>query len=1228
MKLLKRVLAAFLCVAMLISNEGIISLAQEINTEEGIVIEKTVEDIDSTEEANLTKDADNGENSDVIEGEDNEAEFQAPLLDYLVVGSDYIETPDTQYVLIGLNDDSIIIDSAILHYTNNSNNTQYQVAADTISGDSLLFTMNFDNEDYTGEYSVSSMEYMVGGQIYTIDLEAIGIEARFGVNVEVDANPDGIIVDEEKVGLSDADITITDSKGDRVSEEDFSEVISDNTTNAVGRGANGNIVVVLDPGHGGSDGGASRTFDGVTYIERDINLKIAQYCKTELEQYQGVSVYMTRTSNSTEMDRATRASYANSVGADILVSIHINSTDAQVGTASGSLVYVPNSNYNTTVANEARNVADAILKRLETLGLTNRGTLTRNSSDTRYPDGSLADYYGINYYCKQYGFPGIIVEHAFVNNPSDAKKYFGSEASLKALGVADATGIAEAYGLSKEKEYKNGDAKVMAVPESDGDTYIFRASGIPKVHGMFFAVWNSNSTKVNWYWAIKGVDDAWYTNFKVSDFGLLGTYNIDAYAVRSNGTYYQVGTTAIKISGATTGKITTSNVNASAGTFDITISGITSPAGISKVEIPVWSEQDQSDMHWYTATKQSNGNYTVKVDIANHKYNYGIFAMVVYVTDGRGIRVSTGSKCFNFEIPKAKVYAQDADGQKTFYLIAENVPYARKVKSVRFGVWNSGLDDLHWYGASKDSYGRWVALMPVGAYKKSGTYCTDVYIDLDDGRSYKVGSTTFKVDKPTAKSITASNQNNSAGTFDVTIKGISSKSGVSEVKVPVWSMQDQSDIYWYTATKQSNGDYTVKVDIANHKYNYGVFAMVAYVVGKNGVQSDPISKCINFEQPTTIVSAFDTQSQSGQEFILIAENTPYGKKVTGVRFGVWQTGLSDLKWFSAFKDDLGRWLAPLSVSSYNKTGAFYTDCYLYFADGTSKKVGSTTFSVKSISGKSINFKNVNESEGTFTVEVTGVTAPSGVKEVKIPVWCGDQSNIIWYTAKKIKEGTYSVDVAVANHGNAMGTYQIHVYVYANNGLSANIGQTWIDMSNVTNALYGIMGTSSVTVERMAAYYKSKATYPEFYANSDAPTIEDFCRIYLEECGYEGVKAEVAFCQTMKETGYLKFLGTVKIEQYNFAGIGATDSGGTPATFQNVRTGVRAQVQHLKGYASTADLNNPCVDPRFQYLSGRRGCAPYVEWLGQGENPYGYGWATDPNYGYSMRNSYIALLLSF
>ncbi len=114
---------------------------------------------------------------------------------------------------------------------------------------------------------------------------------------------------------------------------------------------------------------------------------------------------------------------------------------------------------------------------------------------------------------------------------------------------------------------------------------------------------------------------------------------------------------------------------------------------------------------------------------------------------------------------------------------------------------------------------------------------------------------------------------------------------------------------------------------------------------------------------------------------------------------------------------------------------------------------------------------------------------------------------------------------------------------------------------------------------------------------------------------EGVRPEVAFVQTMKETGWLQFGGDASIEQFNFAGLGTTGDGVPGNSYPDVRTGIRAQIQHLKAYATTEALNRVCVDDRYEYVL--RGCAPYVEWLGQKENPQGTGWATAENYGYSI-----------
>lgn len=165
--------------------------------------------------------------------------------------------------------------------------------------------------------------------------------------------------------------------------------------------------------------------------------------------------------------------------------------------------------------------------------------------------------------------------------------------------------------------------------------------------------------------------------------------------------------------------------------------------------------------------------------------------------------------------------------------------------------------------------------------------------------------------------------------------------------------------------------------------------------------------------------------------------------------------------------------------------------------------------------------------------------------------------------------------------------------------------------------YPIMGISDVSVQEMIDYFNSSGEeYPaEELSDGGADSIETFCQLYYDEATAEGVRPEVAFAQTMKETGFLQYGGDASIEQYNFAGLGTTGNGVPGNSYPDVQTGIRAQIQHLKAYATTDSLNQECVDDRYAYV--KKGSAPYVQWLGQQENPEGLGWATGDNYGYDI-----------
>ncbi len=133
----------------------------------------------------------------------------------------------------------------------------------------------------------------------------------------------------------------------------------------------------------------------------------------------------------------------------------------------------------------------------------------------------------------------------------------------------------------------------------------------------------------------------------------------------------------------------------------------------------------------------------------------------------------------------------------------------------------------------------------------------------------------------------------------------------------------------------------------------------------------------------------------------------------------------------------------------------------------------------------------------------------------------------------------------------------------------------------------IMGRSVCTREQMERFLLKN--------NPKAKAYVYLIPIFLEEGQAEGVRGDLAFAQSLKETGFFKFGNDVHPGQNNFAGLGAVGGHACGCSFKTAREGVRAQIQHLKAYGSTRALNFPCVDPRFNMP--KRRCAVCFEDLG-------------------------------
>lgn len=876
----------------------------------------------------------------------------------LSVGSGTLSAGDSQKVTIGL-DSSIQADEALLEVYNETIDYRSVYYATANEAGQLEFDFEIPEE---GTYSITGLKLVDDGNTYEYSLSDLGLTQEFCASGDTD---DDTYDDDENVYK-----------------------------------AGSGLVVVIDAGHGGYDGGAESTFNGVTYSEKYMNLKIAQACRDELQKYYGVTVYMTR-DDDTFVKLGDRTAYAKSVGADVFVSIHNNSSES--GAANGATVFYPNSNYNASIGSTGEGLAQSILNNLTQFGLKNNGVQIRNSeSGDTYADGSLCDYYSVIRGSKKHGFPGLIVEHAFLSNQSDAEKYLNSDAKLTALGVADAKGIAAYYGLSV------GTGQLER--QGNGDWYMMHNGQI-----------DTNYNSLAYY------QGYWY----VVSNGVLNRNFTGLYKYQGNWYYVKNGTV---------------------------------------------------DFHYTGLAKNSAGWFYVDDGKINWNYN----------------GLAKGNAGW-------------------FYVRSGKVDFSKNGLVYNAGNWfyiQNGY--LNWNTTTLVKYnGRWYGVH-------------NGYVDWNYSGILRLGGSYYYVSNGILNWNYTGLAKNKTGWFYVKNGKVDfSKTGLV-YNAGNWFYVQNGFLNWKTNTLAQNGGVWYGVHNGYVDWSYsGIMRLGgSYYYVSNGI--------LNWKYTGL------AKNETGWFYV---KNGKVDFSKTGL---VYNAG----NWFWITKGFL----------NWNSNGVVpYANDWFCIRNG-----------------------RIDWSYTGLAVGITGT----------------------WYIKNGIVDFSYN-GPAVLN-GDEYIVYGGHASV---KGTS-------------------IMGTSSTSVEQMVKYYNAHAAYPAFYAGTDAPTIEAFCQIYMEECAAEGVKAEVAFCQAMNETGFLKFGGQVSITQYNFAGMGATDDGAAGASFPNVRTGVRAQVQHLKGYASTDALNNACVDPRFAYLSKSRGCAPIVEWLGINENPAKKGWATSVNYGYNLRNLYMNKLAQY
>lgn len=385
----------------------------------------------------LTIDSDAAEVEEIIQNDS--------LINYITIDSSRVELDEDQIVVVGVGADDKKLNDATLCYMNESTGDYYCTDCIDKSDDGYKFKFNF-NGCKNGVYRLTNVHYNLDDNEYNVDLLETGFDIIWGVGIDVITTPDAVATDE--VREEDENIfSVVTKDGEEIKSNSLTEVIKKADNNkevsfsSDKKSANGTKVVVLDPGHGGTETGAC--WGGLE--EKNLNLMIAQACKNELDTYYGITTFMTRNDDS-NLSLEDRCNIAAFWGADLFVSIHLNAAN---NNADGVEIYYPNGNYNPFACLIGYAVSEKILNNIVALGENNRGLKIRNTENgSEYPDGSPSDYYSVINGCKRRGITGIIVEHAFLDGPTDYYKLLDIM-YLFQLGAADAKGIADYFGLGK-----------------------------------------------------------------------------------------------------------------------------------------------------------------------------------------------------------------------------------------------------------------------------------------------------------------------------------------------------------------------------------------------------------------------------------------------------------------------------------------------------------------------------------------------------------------------------------------------------------------------------------------------------------------------------------------------------------------------------------------------------------------------------------------------------------
>ena len=634
-----------------------------------------------------------------------------------------------------------------------------------------------------------------------------------------------------------------------------------------------------------------------------------------------------------------------------------------------------------------------------------------------------------------------------------------------------------------------------------------------------------------WYTPTRQADGSYTVTAKASDHeNADGKYEAQVFYVDAKGQNKFVKKAFIDYTAPKPSADLTITKSEKDGTFTITAENLQGFDGYKEVKIPFWSHANgMKDIIWYTPTRQADGSYTVTAKASDHENADGKYEAQVFYVDAKGQNKFVKKAFIDYTASKvaADLTITKSEKEGTFTITAKNLQGLDGYKEVKIPFWShaNGMKDIVWYTPTRQADGSYTVTAKASDHENAdGKYEAQVfYVDAKGQNKFvKKAFIDYTASKPSADlTITKSEKD---GTFTITAKNLQGLDGYKEVKIPFWSHANgMKDIVWYTPTRQADGSYTVTAKASDHENADGKYEAQVFYVDAQGQNKFVKKAFIDFKnqsRPTGNLIIQNNNKDTGT-FDVIIKDVYSPKGVRAVQVPTWsdKDGQDDIRWYEATRQANGDYKVSVKASDHkNSTGKYHIHLYYIQNDGSRIGVGGTTTEVEFRNARTktqASIKNVNATNGTYTVAVDQAPQGRQIKKISVAVWSeSNQSNLYWYDAIPTNAHT-EVNVSTINHKNLVGNYTTHVYVnYVDGGVEGfNLGQTalhpraTVDQTafspRVTNgqrdrvlraaaSLVGVRGGTAAH-HQLVNDYNSVRPLPVGYAVKDS---DDWCDVFV------------------------------------------------------------------------------------------------------------------------------------